>query len=124
MTNEPIGNDRIEDVLGHVNKRSTQVKRWVLEHNGIESRHYAIDPQTGKVTHTNAQMTAEAVRAAVEQAGVGVDEIECLVCGTSLADQLIPSHACTTCNLHRKFNVCEDGRVVDVWPIEGSGRLA
>ncbi len=40
------------------------------------------------------------------------------------AVQIIPSHACTTCNLHRQFYVCEDGRVVDVWPIEASGRLA
>lgn len=40
------------------------------------------------------------------------------------AVHLIPSHACTTCNLHRQFYVWEDGRVVDLWPIEGSGRLA
>lgn len=37
--------------------------------------------------------------------------------------RLFPSHACTTCNLYRQFHVCEDGRVVDLWPIEGSGRL-
>lgn len=36
---------------------------------------------------------------------------------------LIPSHACTTCNLHRELVVHEDGRVVEVWPIEASGRL-
>ena len=40
------------------------------------------------------------------------------------AVQLLPSHACTTCNLHRNMFVHEDGRVVDVWPIEGSGKLA
>lgn len=38
--------------------------------------------------------------------------------------ELLPSHACTTCNLHRQMIVHADGRVVDVWPIEGSGRLA
>ncbi len=38
--------------------------------------------------------------------------------------ELLPSHACTTCNLHRAMCVHEDGRVVDIWPIEGSGRLA
>lgn len=38
--------------------------------------------------------------------------------------QLLPSHACTTCNLHRKMFVHKDGRVVDVWPIEGSGKIA
>lgn len=37
--------------------------------------------------------------------------------------QLIPSHACTTCNLHREFVVHEQDRVVDIWPIEGSGKL-
>lgn len=37
--------------------------------------------------------------------------------------RLLPSHACTTCNLYRQLYVCEEGRVVDVWPIEGSGRL-
>lgn len=36
---------------------------------------------------------------------------------------MIPSHACTTCNLHREFVVHVDGIVVDVWPIEGSGKL-
>lgn len=39
------------------------------------------------------------------------------------AVQVLPSHACTTCNLHRKMFVHEQGRVVDVWPIEGSGKL-
>lgn len=37
---------------------------------------------------------------------------------------LIPSHACTTCNLYREMIVHQHGCVVDVWPIEASGRLA
>ena len=37
--------------------------------------------------------------------------------------QLIPTHACTTCNLYRELVVHEDERVVEVWPIEASGRL-
>lgn len=36
---------------------------------------------------------------------------------------LIPSHACTTCNLHPRLYVHEDGKVADVWPIEASGRM-
>ncbi|MCA8985859.1 MAG: DSD1 family PLP-dependent enzyme [Planctomycetaceae bacterium] len=38
--------------------------------------------------------------------------------------QLIPSHSCTTCNLYRELVVHEEGRVVDIWPIEAAGRLA
>ncbi len=37
---------------------------------------------------------------------------------------LLPSHACTTCNLHRQMIVHEGGKIVEVWPIEGSGKLA
>lgn len=37
--------------------------------------------------------------------------------------QLIPSHACTTCNLYREMVVHLNGTVVEVWPIEASGHL-
>jgi D-serine deaminase-like pyridoxal phosphate-dependent protein len=39
------------------------------------------------------------------------------------AVHLLPSHACTTCNLHDYFFVHENGRVIDVWPIEAAGKL-
>lgn len=38
--------------------------------------------------------------------------------------ELVPSHACTTCNLHREIVVHDSGIVIDVWPIEASGRLS
>ena len=37
--------------------------------------------------------------------------------------RLIPSHVCTTCNLHRRIFAVRGGLVEDVWPIEGSGCL-
>jgi D-serine deaminase-like pyridoxal phosphate-dependent protein len=40
------------------------------------------------------------------------------------AVELIPSHACTTCNLYRKINVHQQGRIVDIWPIEAAGKLS
>ena len=36
---------------------------------------------------------------------------------------VVPTHGCTTANLYRRFWVVREGRVVDVWPIEGSGCL-
>ena len=68
LPNAPVSNDEIEDVLGHINKRSSQVKQWVLNYNGIQSRHYAIDPENGEVIYTNAQMTAYAIRKALDDA--------------------------------------------------------
>lgn len=40
------------------------------------------------------------------------------------AVEIVPSHACTTCNLYREMVVHDAGRIEYVWPIEGSGRLA
>jgi D-serine deaminase-like pyridoxal phosphate-dependent protein len=37
--------------------------------------------------------------------------------------EIVPSHACTTCNLHREFVVHEGGRIVDRWAIEASGKM-
>src|SRR5262245_24234883 len=93
LPNPPVGNDAIEDVLGHVNKLSTRLKRRILINNGIKSRYYAIDPETKRETHTNAQMTAEAVRATARDGAFPLDALDCLACGTSSADQVIPSHA-------------------------------
>ena len=51
-----------------------------------------IDPDSGAVTHTNAQLTAEAVRRLRPHAGFSPDQIECLACGTSSPDQIMPGH--------------------------------
>jgi len=37
--------------------------------------------------------------------------------------RLIPSHGCTTCNLHRRMWIVRNGIIEAVWPIEGSGCL-
>jgi D-serine deaminase-like pyridoxal phosphate-dependent protein len=36
--------------------------------------------------------------------------------------RFLPSHCCTTVNLHDVFHVIRDGRLVDVWPVAGRGR--
>jgi len=92
MPNAPVGNEQMERILGQLGDKPSRVRRTVLRSNGIESRHYAIDPQTLKPTHSNASLTATAVRALASDQ-FDLSRIECLACGTSIADQLIPSHA-------------------------------
>jgi 3-oxoacyl-[acyl-carrier-protein] synthase-3 len=88
VPNAPVANDAIENVLGMIGGKPSRARRIVLRNNGIRERHYAIDPATGQTTHTNAQLTAEAVR------GLGaIDDIDCLATGTSMPDQLMPNHA-------------------------------
>jgi 3-oxoacyl-[acyl-carrier-protein] synthase-3 len=87
----PVGNDGMEGLLGMTGGRPSRARKITLKNNGIKSRHYVIDPATGAVRYTNAQLTAEAVRRLTGD-GFAIDDIACLSTGTSLADQLMPSH--------------------------------
>ncbi len=49
------------------------------------------------------------------------DEARSLKVGDKI--ELIPSHGCTTINLHDNFYVMEDERLKDVWPIVGRGKF-
>jgi 3-oxoacyl-[acyl-carrier-protein] synthase-3 len=81
----------METVLGLAGRRPSRARKVILRSNGIVSRYYAIDPQTGKASHSNAQLTAEAVRLLGRQ-GCPLDTIDVLACGTTLPDQLMPNH--------------------------------
>jgi 3-oxoacyl-[acyl-carrier-protein] synthase-3 len=93
LPNKPVDNQNIEKVLGMVHQTPSRTRSIILRNNRIRERYYAIDPDTGMLTHTNAQLTAEAVRRLHPHAGFTINEIECLSCGTSSPDQLMPGHA-------------------------------
>lgn len=93
LPNSPIDNESIEAVLGMVNGRPSRARRLTLRNNGIRLRHYAIDPASGRQTHTNAQLTAQAVRDGLSRCGWQAQQVDLLVCGTSSPDQLMPGHA-------------------------------
>lgn len=92
LPNAPVDNDHIEDVLGRVGDLPSRTKRRILSNNKINTRHYALDPATGLGTHTNAELTAEAVRRLRPTADFTPATIECLCCGTSSPDLLMPGH--------------------------------
>jgi len=91
LPNAPVDNEAIESVLGRIGDRPSRARRIVLRNNGIRQRHYAIDPATGATTHSNADLTAEAIRG-LTAGGFALDDIECLATGTSLPDQVMPNH--------------------------------
>lgn len=93
MPNKAVTNDQIEKVLGKINGFPSKAKRVVLKNNGIKSRYYAVDPETGVPTHSNAQLCAEAVRNLKPYADFSLEHIECLCCGTTTPDVLFPGHA-------------------------------
>ncbi len=91
LPGEPVENDALDEYLGKTDRVSARTRQMILAGNGIQTRYYGIDPATGKTSFTNACMAAEAVR------GLGLKDneqrLECLCCGTSSADQLLPGHA-------------------------------
>jgi len=92
LPNDPVANDQIHDVIGLIHNLPSRTKNRILDNNKIEKRYYAIDPATGKLTHTNAQLTAEAIKKLQPYEGFTIDDIQCLCCGTSMADVIAPGH--------------------------------
>jgi len=90
LPNEPVSNDDMESVLGQAGEQPSRARRVILKSNKIKNRYYAVDPKTGEPTHTNAELTAEAIKAL---GAPYAEELDCLVCGTSMPDQLMPNHA-------------------------------
>lgn len=92
LPGEPVGADLMEDVLGRIGGRPSAVGRRALRWNGIETRHYALNG-AGDWLHSNASMCADAGRAALEDAGLGVGDLEFLATATTQGDYLVPGHA-------------------------------
>jgi 3-oxoacyl-[acyl-carrier-protein] synthase-3 len=95
LPNEPVANDDMELYLGYINGKPSKSKNIVLRNNGIKTRYYALG-KGGKPTHTNAQMTAEAVRNLFKNDPEQIKNIDLLSCGTSSPDQMMPSHGVMT----------------------------
>lgn len=112
----PVGNDAIETWLGQIGQRPSRARRIILRNNGIRQRHYAIDPETGLATMSNAQLTASAVRG-LAGSHFALNDIECLATGTSLPDQLMPNHgvmvhgelAIPPCEVVSTSGICTSG---------------
>ncbi|OGQ94374.1 MAG: hypothetical protein A2521_09900 [Deltaproteobacteria bacterium RIFOXYD12_FULL_57_12] len=93
LPGQPVSNNDLERYLGKVDRIAARTRQIILANNGIESRHYAIDPETGAITHSNAELAAEAVRLLSAGRDLASHSIGCLCCGTSSPDQLMPGHA-------------------------------
>lgn len=92
LPGDPVSNDEMEQYLGFVggNFRSKS-KAIVLRNNKITTRYYAID-KNGNSTHSNVQLTAEAIRK-LQSDDFKISDIQLLTCGTTSPDQILPSHA-------------------------------
>jgi D-serine deaminase-like pyridoxal phosphate-dependent protein len=69
-------------------------------------------------------------RSDLEVANLSEEHVKCVVrgesCGLRPGDQvwLLPSHCCTTANLHDRYWCIRDGRLVGTWAIAARGKFA
>ncbi|MCP3888006.1 MAG: beta-ketoacyl-ACP synthase III [Desulfobulbaceae bacterium] len=92
LPGSPVGNDSLAEYLGEVSKISAKTQKIILRNNGITNRYYALERDTGKTTHSNAQLAAEAIRLLPLNTSLSGGSIACLCCGTSSPDQIMPGH--------------------------------
>jgi 3-oxoacyl-[acyl-carrier-protein] synthase-3 len=90
LPGEPVSNDEMEEYLGYVDGKKSRSKAIVLRNNKITTRYYSRDKQ-GNSTHTNAELTAEAIKGLCTK-GFRLEDIELLTSGTTSPDQLLPAH--------------------------------
>ena len=88
LPNEPVNNNEMESVLGEIGGKPSRARRVILRSNGIKQRYYVIDKEQN-ICFSNAQITANAIR----NLKFDLEELECLACGTTLPDQIMPNHA-------------------------------
>ncbi|MCG6535645.1 MAG: hypothetical protein L7F78_13345, partial [Syntrophales bacterium LBB04] len=92
LPNEPVANEAIEQILGSTDSVPSALKEKILQKSHIHQRYYALHPVTQTRTHSNAQLTAAAIRQLSPYPGFTVQEMACLCCGTSTPDQWMPGH--------------------------------
>ena len=68
----PVPNVRVEAILGPLNDAPPKVRSFVdnlgkrmLDRGGVKTRHFAVDPETGDMTHTFSSMAEIAARRAL-----------------------------------------------------------
>lgn len=91
LPNHPVGNDDMELYLGSINGKPSRVKPIILRQNGIKTRYYSLDKEQN-ITYSNAELALKAIKNLQLEQEV-LECVQFLACGTSMPDQLMPSHA-------------------------------
>jgi 3-oxoacyl-[acyl-carrier-protein] synthase III len=75
-------------------------ENWVAEKSGIKVRHF-VEQETASF------MAAAAARQAMQAAGVGIEDIDCIVCSSGTPEQSIP---CTAALVQKQLGAEESGK--------------
>ena len=86
---------------------------WITQRTGIRQRHIAAEDETTSV------LGIKAAQAALADAGLGVDDIDLIICATSTPDNTFPS----TARRSRPGSACIHGAAFDLQAVCNRFRL-
>jgi len=97
LPGDPVPNDRVEAVLGALPDAPAKIRSFVevmgpkmLERGGIQTRHFAVDPETGNLTHSFSSLAEVAARRALDAAGLPATAVDLLIIACPSYDQSTP----------------------------------
>ncbi|MHC5009433.1 MAG: beta-ketoacyl synthase N-terminal-like domain-containing protein [Planctomycetota bacterium] len=97
LPNEPVSNDRIDEVLGPIDEAPLAVRKFMrtvarrlLKQGGVTSRHFAVDPETRQLTHCVAALGEEAARGALEAGDRSPRDVQLLLLTSPNYDRMTP----------------------------------
>jgi len=90
LPNKVVTNDEMEKRLGVIGGKPSRVKPIILRQNRIKERYYSVDDD-GIIRYTNAELMANAIDKMFDK-HFSAKDVKLLTCGTSSADQMLPSH--------------------------------
>lgn len=85
----PVTNQAMEEILGKVHGKPSRLRKRILQSNGIQTRHYAIDAQHN-TTISNSQMAAKAAQNCLDNSYLSKPAVQLLSCATSQGDIVLP----------------------------------
>lgn len=95
LPGNPIPAANLMEYLGELNEAPPKVLRWLerirplmREMLEIDYYHFAIDPETRQFTEDNVTMSVKAAKAALQDAGLGPEDIDLIVYGSAHQDQM------------------------------------
>lgn len=105
----PVPVDEIASRLGRLDEAPAAVRNFdsgpgprMAHESGIRLRHFAIDPETGDLTHDHASLAAEACVRALDQAGIEPNEVDLLAIAAPAVDGFSPP---TSARLQAKLGI-------------------
>src|SRR5262245_25720451 len=89
LPGDPVSNDEMEEYVGYIFGKPSKYRFVSLRQNRIKTRYYALD-KDGHSRHSSSSMAAAAIRAAMKNSEISLQNIGYLAAAATLGDGLVP----------------------------------